>query len=138
MSQHSAAIHYTLDVSSLAGHILGVVLHIDLPSSEGHVLSLPAWIPGSYMIRDFAKNIVQIHAEDEQGVQLTLRKNDKQTWQLPPTSGPIKVHYRIFQRHQYFFSGRGTSQPALRDNADEAQTSTVLKLACSHHITRGE
>ncbi|MEH6710215.1 MAG: PDZ domain-containing protein [Paraglaciecola polaris] len=96
MSQHSAAIHYTLDVSSLAGHILGVVLHIDLPSSEGHVLSLPAWIPGSYMIRDFAKNIVQIHAEDEQGVQLTLRKNDKQTWQLPPTSGPIKVHYRIY------------------------------------------
>ena len=40
---------------------------------------MPAWIPGSYMIREFARNIVSIRAESE-GSTVRLEKLDKHSW----------------------------------------------------------
>ncbi|NEV65146.1 M61 family metallopeptidase [Thiorhodococcus minor] len=58
-------------------------------------LAMPAWIRGSYMIRDFARNLVSIAATDGEGKALALRKLDKQTWQCP--SAPrIRVDYEVF------------------------------------------
>src|SRR3569623_1910997 len=37
------------------------------PAPAGQGFSLPAWLPGSYMIREFAKNVVQLWAETETG-----------------------------------------------------------------------
>ena len=47
-------IRYTVTPRPTA-HKFDVILDIEVPSSRGHTLSLPAWIPGSYMIRDFSK-----------------------------------------------------------------------------------
>ncbi len=63
---------------------------------NGQILTLPAWIPGSYMIRDFAKDIVTLQAYDEQGNALTSKKVDKQTWQIAPCDGQLKVVYRVY------------------------------------------
>jgi predicted metalloprotease with PDZ domain len=41
---------------------------------------LPAWIPGSYMIRDFARNIVRLRALDGFGRKVHVQKTDKHTW----------------------------------------------------------
>jgi predicted metalloprotease with PDZ domain len=59
-------------------------------------LSLPAWIPGSYMIREFSKNIV--HMEMMQSHKpLGLTKLDKHTWQaVLRDSGPVHVLYRVY------------------------------------------
>ena len=35
------------------------------PDPAGQRFSLPAWIPGSYMIRDYARNVVSIRAESD-------------------------------------------------------------------------
>ncbi len=62
-------------------------------------LSMPAWIPGSYMIRDFARNLIRIQAEDGAGRALPLLKLDKQTWELTPEAtglGPIRVRWEVF------------------------------------------
>jgi predicted metalloprotease with PDZ domain len=58
-------------------------------------LTLPAWIPGSYMIRDFARNITEISASDESG-RLQLTKLDKQTWEVAPQRGELTVDYRVY------------------------------------------
>ncbi len=58
-------------------------------------LALPAWIPGSYMIRDFARNIVAIAATDDGG-PLTLTKTDKQTWQVGPASGALRLRWQVY------------------------------------------
>ena len=58
-------------------------------------LQLPAWIPGSYMIRDFARNITQINAHDASG-PVALSKVDKQTWEVPAFAEKLVVEYRVY------------------------------------------
>ncbi|WP_297823147.1 hypothetical protein [uncultured Paraglaciecola sp.] len=59
MHTYSSPIHYHVNVSSIAGHVFDVSLRIENPDQNGQILTLPAWIPGSYMIRDFAKKHYQ-------------------------------------------------------------------------------
>ena len=110
-------IHYDLHIHSAAGHLFEVVLAVAEPAPDGQVVSLPTWIPGSYMIREFSKNIVTITAEDDAGsVKLTML--DKQTWKAAPCTGVLRITTVIYawdlsvrcahldQSHGYF---NGTS-----------------------------
>ena len=110
-------IHYQISASDPYAHLYTVQLTIQHPDASGQLLRLPAWIPGSYMIRDFARNIVSINAHNPYGL-VELSKLDKSTWQLTPCTGPVTVEYQVYawdlsvraahldQRHAYF---NGTS-----------------------------
>jgi len=75
----SVALEYRVEAINPQAHLFHVTLTIPLPAAAGETLSLPAWIPGSYMIREFAKNIVEIRAQ--QGASnIVLRKLDKHSW----------------------------------------------------------
>ena len=70
---------------------------LDLPAAaDGYRLSLPAWIPGSYLMRDFARHIVGKHAEDAAGRLVTITPVDQQTWDLAGSDHEISVHYRVY------------------------------------------
>jgi predicted metalloprotease with PDZ domain len=90
-----AAIQYTIVPTDLAGHLFHVTLTVAAPDPAGQVFALPAWIPGSYMIREFARNIVRIRA-DSSGQQVALAKVDKHTWQADPCTGPLTLHYEVY------------------------------------------
>ena len=65
-------------------------------ASESQViLNLPAWIPGSYMIRDFARNIVSLHVTSGGNVP-QVTKLDKQSWRLDGCEGDVSVHYQVY------------------------------------------
>jgi predicted metalloprotease with PDZ domain len=89
------AIQYTIVPKDLAGHLFDVTVTVAEPSPEGQVFALPAWIPGSYMIREFARNIVRIRAEAG-GATVRLAKLDKHSWQAAPVAGPLTVHYEVY------------------------------------------
>jgi predicted metalloprotease with PDZ domain len=91
----AAAISYTIVPRDLAGHMFAVSLTVALPAPEGQVLALPAWIPGSYMIREFARNIVSIRAECK-GAAVALEKLDKHSWRAAPCAGPLTVVYDVY------------------------------------------
>jgi len=76
-------------------HLFEVTLTVANPTPEGQAFSLPAWIPGSYMIRDFARHLVYLEASC-QGETLPVAKIDKQTWQVPPCDGPVQLHYHVY------------------------------------------
>ena len=61
-------------------HLFAVEIVIPRPPNGPLVLSLPAWIPGSYMIRDFARNLLDVRVINAAGQSLPLVKCDKQTW----------------------------------------------------------
>ena len=115
-------------------HKFDVVLDITAPSPGGQVLSLPAWIPGSYMIRDFAKHVVTLAAESG-GEPVRATKRDKQTWVLAPTDGPVQVRYTVHAwdlsvrkahldaTHGYF---NGTSIFLQVDGTEDAPCEVVL------------
>jgi predicted metalloprotease with PDZ domain len=89
------SIHYTIVARDLAAHLFDVTLTIARPDPAGQLVSLPAWIPGSYMIREFARNIVQIRASSG-GKKVVLRKRDKHSWQAAACSGALVVSYEVY------------------------------------------
>ncbi|CAN7698763.1 PDZ domain-containing protein [Pseudoduganella sp. LjRoot289] len=88
-------ISYAIVGKDLAGHIFEVTLTVEHPAPEGQLLALPAWIPGSYMIREFSRNIVRIRAESG-GQAVKLAKLDKHSWQAAPVSGVLTVVYEVY------------------------------------------
>ncbi|MGL6155872.1 MAG: peptidase M61, partial [Ralstonia mannitolilytica] len=88
-------IRYTIVPSAPEAHVFTVTVTVDSPDGRGQRFSLPAWIPGSYMIREFARNIVRIEASSgDKPVRLT--KLDKHSWQAAPCSGPLTVSYDVY------------------------------------------
>ena len=59
----TTAHQYSISAKDLGAHLYEVRLTVAEPDPEGQVFAIPAWIPGSYMIRDFAKHVVSIRAE---------------------------------------------------------------------------
>ncbi|MBV8664861.1 MAG: M61 family metallopeptidase [Burkholderiaceae bacterium] len=94
-SKSKNVIHYTIVPKDLAGHLFEVSLTVERPAPDGQLFSLPAWIPGSYMIREFARNIVQIRAETA-GKKVALAKLDKHSWQAEPCRGPLHLRYEVY------------------------------------------
>jgi len=90
-----SAVHYTIVPKDLAGHLFNVSVTVPVPSLDGQVFALPAWIPGSYMIREFARNIVRIRAEAN-GAAVALTKIDKHSWRAAPCAGPLTLHYEVY------------------------------------------
>jgi predicted metalloprotease with PDZ domain len=80
-----AAVRYTITPANPGGHLFELSCEVTAPDPDGQRFSLPAWIPGSYMIREFARNIVRISAESE-GRTVALEKCDKHSWKAAPVA----------------------------------------------------
>jgi len=59
-------IHYRIEVADAAAHQFKVTLTVADPAPEQQ-LSLPVWIPGSYMVREFSRHLSRLEAR--QGAQ---------------------------------------------------------------------
>ncbi|MDN4503326.1 PDZ domain-containing protein [Alteromonadaceae bacterium BrNp21-10] len=105
MSENSHLLHYHVNSNGFNDHTFEITLNILNPNPAGQTLCLPAWIPGSYMIRDFSKHIIAFAAYDHQQQPLSFKKIDKQTWQLAATSAAVKVVYRVYA---FDYSVRGS------------------------------
>jgi predicted metalloprotease with PDZ domain len=86
---------YRIAPSDPHAHLFTVALTIQDPAPGGQRLALPAWIPGSYMIREFARHVVALSARDLRGA-LRVDKLDKHTWRVAPTPGPLTVEYTVY------------------------------------------
>jgi predicted metalloprotease with PDZ domain len=86
---------YSISPKHPGAHIFEVTCSVDKPDPAGQVFALPTWIPGSYMIREFARHIVQIRAESG-GKPVALQKTDKHTWRAAPTAGRLTLTYEVY------------------------------------------
>ena len=91
----SAKLHYRIRSKDQAAHLFEVSLTVDAPDPSGQVFTVPAWIPGSYMIRDYARHVVAIRAEAG-GLAVDLKKIDKSSWQAEPVQHPLTIVADIY------------------------------------------
>jgi predicted metalloprotease with PDZ domain len=89
------SIEYTIIPKDLGAHLFTVTLSVTAPDVDGQMFALPAWIPGSYMIREFARNIVEIRAESA-GKDVPLIKLNKDTWKVAPCRARLKLTYDVY------------------------------------------
>ena len=89
------AVVYDVRLRDPGAHILEVTCRINAPDPSGQKVSLPAWIPGSYMIRDFARHIIAVEAEVN-GESVVVKKIDKSSWRVSPVGGPLLLRAEIY------------------------------------------
>ncbi len=92
------AIQYTIWSADLHGHRFHVKLRIENPLPSGQILQMPAWIPGSYLIRDFSKQIETIEgfALSKPNEALVLVRIDNDQWRLPKVTGPVEILTTVY------------------------------------------
>ena len=90
-------IRYRICPASPTTHCFDVTCTVADPDHDGQTFALPAWIPGSYLIRDFARHVLAISAQCA-GRDVPLRKVDKHTWQVGPlqSTGPLTITYQVY------------------------------------------
>jgi predicted metalloprotease with PDZ domain len=89
-----AGVHYTVEVASLHAHLFRVTLHI-AQASAGQKLSLPVWIPGSYLVREFAKHLQHLQAK-QNGKTCAITQLDKCTWTVACQAGGLTLSYEVY------------------------------------------
>ena len=90
-----AALHYRVEFGNLHAHLFSVTVTIAEPAAQQR-LSLPVWIPGSYLVREFSKNLQQLEARQaRQPVALT--QLDKNNWLADCAPGkPLVLQYEVY------------------------------------------
>ena len=88
-------ITYKVELHDLNAHLFQVTLTIPEPAITQHV-SLPVWIPGSYLVREFAKNLQKLSVFQGKK-QLDAIQADKCSWQIDCDSAkPLVISYQVF------------------------------------------
>ncbi len=67
------------------------------PTNTSHELKLPTWIPGSYMIREFSKNIVELNAT-QKAQNVLCNQINKNTWELTKLklTAEVTIEYTVY------------------------------------------
>jgi len=90
-------IKYQVNCPVPASHYFAVSMRIDNPDPAGQALRLPNWIPGSYMIRDFARNLLDLRVTCD-GNEIALEQLDKSNWRSAPCDGELVVEYLVYAK----------------------------------------
>jgi predicted metalloprotease with PDZ domain len=88
-------ISYRVQARDVNTHLFDVTLTVSHPAAEQRV-SLPVWIPGSYLVREFSKNLQHLTAQQGR-TQLAVAQLDKCTWQIVCKPGkPLVMRYQVY------------------------------------------
>ena len=89
------AIHYTVEAADLHAHLFRVTLTIAEPAAL-QTVSLPVWIPGSYLVREFSKNLQNLQAKQGRR-KVTITQRNKCTWDIACNEGvPLVLQYEVY------------------------------------------
>ena len=81
-------LHYVLSVPDPTSHLLHVTVEVPTAGARTVDLTMPAWCPGSYLIRDYARFVRDLTATGR------ATKLDKSTWRIEVPAGAEKVTVR--------------------------------------------
>ncbi|MEY2980954.1 MAG: hypothetical protein RL562_1181, partial [Planctomycetota bacterium] len=68
------------------------------PCSAGNEVELfmPAWTPGSYLIREFARQVQRVRAHRVDGTEIPVRKRAKNRWSFPADDAGVVVSWQVY------------------------------------------
>lgn len=88
-------IHYRVELDDIHAHLFRITLDIASPLAEQR-LQLPVWIPGSYLVREFAKNLQKLSAK-QAGRAVPVTQQDKASWLVTCKPGlPLQLQYQVY------------------------------------------
>ncbi len=138
MPHTTAPIHYRVQLHDLHAHLYRITLTIAQPSAQ-QLVSLPVWIPGSYLVREFAKNLQCLQASQGEK-SIAVEQLSKHQWQVAcQTELPLELTYEVsaydtsvrtawLDQRRGFFNGTSL---LLRVHGQEAHTHRLQIQPCA-------
>ena len=88
---------YELSMENPNSHYFHVDFYLKDYKTDEVVVKMPVWAPGSYLVREFSKNVDLVTAFDEKGNQLNVIKKSKNAWTIKRGNAKeIKVSYDVY------------------------------------------
>jgi len=88
-------IQHRIEIAQLHAHLFKVSLRIDAPAAAQRI-SLPVWIPGSYLVREFARHLSPLSARQGQQARVVTQL-DKCTWEIACEGrAALEVSYEVY------------------------------------------
>lgn len=87
--------HYQILPLDPNAHLFEVRCTVGAPDPAGQRFRLPAWIPGSYLIREFSRQFVEVRAEAS-GRPIAITKEAKDLWRAAAVDAPVTVIARVY------------------------------------------
>lgn len=98
-AQNMNTIRYTVRFPAPQTHYASVEAAIPVAGMASAEVFMPVWTPGSYLVREYARNVEDIVVTDAAGKRLTFQKSRKNRWRIE-TGGSPEIHfsYRVYGR----------------------------------------
>jgi len=94
-THRGASVRYRVEAADLHAHLFRVTLSIDEPAAQQRV-SLPVWIPGSYLVREFSRHLQKLAARQDARAVI-VQQLDKHNWQVECVpSSPLVLTYEVY------------------------------------------
>ena len=92
------SVSYEVNIEQPDTHYFDVTIHIDNLSTDHVLLKMPVWTPGSYLVREYARNVERFTAGNgKKNTKLASQKIDKNTWQISTRNvKSVVVQYQVF------------------------------------------
>ncbi|MBC8054372.1 MAG: M61 family metallopeptidase [Sphingobacteriaceae bacterium] len=90
-------INYVVSFPEAQAHYVDVEMTLKGIKSSYIDVRMPVWAPGSYLVREFAKNVEGFSAKTSSNGTLSSNKANKNTWRISGTKNKdIRINYRIY------------------------------------------
>src|SRR5574343_1616207 len=90
-----APVHYRIEATAPHTHRYQVTLTIARPQAQQQV-SLPVWIPGSYLVREFARHLQGLQARQGRRA-VGVQQLDKCSWQIDcQANQALVLQYEVY------------------------------------------
>lgn len=111
-------INYSLSFSRPHTHYCEIEISLDNIERESLVFAMPVWTPGSYLVREYAKNVEDVSAENFDGAKISIEKINKNSWGAD-TSGQknIRFKYKVYCNELTVRTSEVSSEHAFLSNA---------------------
>ncbi|MEO8740142.1 MAG: PDZ domain-containing protein [Casimicrobiaceae bacterium] len=88
-------VRYRISASNPNAHVYEVACTVVDPDPAGQSFRLPSWVPGSYLIREFARHFIAVRASCA-GASVEVVKTSKDVWQVAPCSGQLTLTADVY------------------------------------------
>lgn len=90
-------IHYNLRMTKPQNHYFEMEMQISEFKPGDLTVKMPVWAPGSYLVREFSKNVNLVRAYDEKGTELKVGKTSKNAWKISTGKAKkVSVQYEVY------------------------------------------
>lgn len=91
-------ISYTLRFPAPQTHYVEVEALVPTDGRPEVELLMAVWTPGSYMVREFARNLESVTAWSDAGEPLPIAKTSKNRWRVKAEGSRVTLRYRVYSR----------------------------------------